>query len=246
MSADEVETQLTPTELVATEVVATEVVATEVVATEVLATQPIATQPIATQPVAPGEVSGTLLMTSPLDPAESAEPAPQALRRVGPGVPGATKQPGGPDAIDPAIVAAWHGAPEEKQKRSWHRGWLLPLAVLIGVILLLLWRNAGGQLSVSGASAMAGAPTIGCDTTETVTATLHTNGKAGTIDYRWVRSDGTTSDQLQQSVDSGTKQVNVVLRWAFTGHGSMDATARIEVESPGSASASAAFVYNCP
>jgi hypothetical protein len=230
---------------------ATEVMATEVLATEVMATEVVATEVVATQPMDEPDVPGTLLLTEPLEESPAEPTKTKEYRRVGPGVPVPVPVPApevekSAPTIDPAIAAAWHGLPPEKQRRRLHRGWLLPLAVLIGVIILLLWQNLGSRLSVSSATASAGTPTIGCDSTEIVTATLHTNGGAGTIIYRWARSDGTFSDELRQSVSSGTKSVDVVLRWAFTGHGSMDASARVEVESPGTASAAASFVYACP
>jgi hypothetical protein len=192
---------------------------------------------------AAGEAPGTMLLTTPGD--VSQHPAPQEYRRIGPGVPAAQKEPG-TSGIDPATAAAWHGAPPRKPRRALLRGWLLPLAVLVGVIILLLWRHIGGQLSVSGVAASAGTPSIGCDSTETITATLRTNGDGGTVVYRWVRSDGTVSDALRQPVNDGTEQVDVVLRWAFSGQGSMHALATIDVESPDTASAVASFAYNCP
>lgn len=214
------------------------------------------TEPATTQASADEEAPGTLLPTMPALPVDTSQGSvpqssvpqgsvPPGYRRIGPGIPAARKEPGTP-GIDPATAAAWHGIPPRKPRRALLRGWLLPLAVLVGVIALLLWQHIGGRLSVSGVTASAGTPSIGCDSTETITATLRTNGDAGTIVYRWVRSDGTVSDALRQSVGDGTKQVEVVLRWAFSGHGSMHALATIDVESPGTASAVTSFAYNCP
>jgi hypothetical protein len=203
----------------------------------------IPTGPLATQVLPDEEVPGTLLLTMPA--ALSQDAASHEYRRIGPGVPTPER---GPNAsrIDPATAAVWHGLPQSQPRRTPRRGWLLPLAVLIAVIALLLWRHSGGPLSVSGVAASAGQPSIGCDSVETVTATVRTNGGAGTIVYRWSRSDGTVSDDLQQPVSAGTKQTDVVLRWAFSGYGSMHAQATIEVVSPGTASAVASFVYSCP
>jgi hypothetical protein len=203
----------------------------------------LVTQALPTQALVDEEGPGTQPLTASAD--SSQDSVPQEYRRVGPGVPAAE---GGASTsrIDPATAAAWHGAVPEKPRRALYRGWFLPLAVLVGVIVLLLWQHMGRPLAVSGATASAGASSIGCDSTETVTATLRTNGNAGTIVYRWVRSDGTASDELRQSVSAGTKQVDVVLRWAFSGRGSMHALATIDVESPGTASAVASFVYSCP
>lgn len=201
------------------------------------------TEPKATQALTVEELPGTLLMPTEAVPPEAGTP--REYRRVGPGVP-AAEEGSRTSGIDPATAAAWRGIPPSKPRRAPRRGWLLPLAVLLGVIALLLWQHLGGRLAVSGVAASAATATIGCDSTETVTATLRTNGDAGTILYRWVRSDGTVSDEIRQPVSNGTKQIDVVLRWAFTGHGSMHALARIDVQSPGAASAAAAFTYTCP
>ena len=220
----------------------TDVVVAELV-TDAVATMVV--EPPTTEVIEPIEPAATQAFAD--DDNEEAPAATQEFRRVGQGVPVPTPE-AGPRAseIDPATAAAWHGIPPKKPRRALLRGWLLPLLVLVGVIILLLWQRIGGPLSVTGASASAGTPSIGCDSTEIVTATLHTNGDAGTIVYRWVRSDGTVSDELRQTVSKGTNQIHVVLRWAFTGHGSMHALATIDVESPGAASAVASFDYVCP
>jgi len=201
------------------------------------------TEPPATQALTVEELPGTLLV-----PTQAVPPgadAPQEYQRLGPGVPATEERPSA-SGIDPATAAAWHATPPRKPRRAPQRGWLLPLAVLAGVIALLLWQHNGGRLSVSSVAASAATPSIGCDSTETVTATLRTDGDAGTIVYRWVRSDGTASDEIRQPVSNGTKQIEVVLRWAFSGHGSVHALATIDVDSPGAASAVAAFTYTCP
>ncbi|MBR7829273.1 hypothetical protein KDK95_23400 [Actinospica sp. MGRD01-02] len=234
----------------------------------------VSAEPAATQALAAEPAHGTLLMPtqadlSQADPSRADLPradlpqadypqateapragaanplAAQGYRRIGPG-PAAALAGSGASRIDPATAAAWHGAAPKKRRRALLRGWLMPLLVLVGVIALLLWQRVGGRLEVSGVTASAGTASIGCDSTEVVTASLHTNGTAGTIVYRWVRSDGTVSGDLRQSVGDGTKQTDVVLRWAFSGHGSTRAVATIDVESPGAASAVASFVYSCP
>jgi hypothetical protein len=88
--------------------------------------------------------------------------------------------------------------------------------------------------------------TVACGGTARLTGAFTTNGGAGDITYRWVRSDGTTSEQLHQAVGNGTKRVTVTLDWNFEGHGSLDATATLRVLSPGGASGAASFTYVCP
>jgi hypothetical protein len=225
-----------------TELLDTELLDTKVLNTEVLdADTPTEPTLAPTQAFADEDEDEAVTPTKPMSTPTSAS---GEYRRIGAGVP---KAEAGASAsqISPEMAAAWHGIQPRKPRRALLRGWLLPLVVLVGVIVLLLWQHLGGQLSVSGVGASARTPLIGCDSTEIVTATLHTNGKPGTIEYRWVRSDGTVSDELQQRVSAGTTQLDVVLRWAFTGQGSMHALATIDVQSPGTASAVATFDYVC-
>jgi hypothetical protein len=175
-----------------------------------------------------------------------ASPAPGEYLRFGPGVPMPVTT--SPDMTQ--AIAAWHGeaAPAEDtspRRRRLLLSWLLPLLVLIAVIAILLWQRSGSQLSVTDAAVHATSPTLTCDGTANVAATMHTNGAAGTITYRWRRSDGTVSDALRQQVTKGSTNVQVVLLWSFHGQGSINATATLEVLSPSQLSASTTFIYTC-
>ncbi|GGV42295.1 hypothetical protein GCM10010495_69850 [Kitasatospora herbaricolor] len=156
------------------------------------------------------------------------------LRRFGPGVPA-------------AAAAVWHGEVEpERPVRRKGRRRLLALVLLLAVLALLAWRWYTPPLAVSSvtvATDPAGPP---CGGAAVVTATAQTNGRAGNIRYRWVRSDGSSSGELVQSVPSGTRQADLVLRWTFDGHGTMQATATVEILSPGQRTAAASFTYSCP
>jgi hypothetical protein len=66
------------------------------------------------------------------------------------------------------------------------------------------------------------------------------------VSYRWKRSDGTVSGMLRQHVTRGAHRTDVVLRWTFDGHGTLRATATLEVLSPDPTAASATFTYACP
>ncbi|MFD8820401.1 hypothetical protein ACFV23_55230, partial [Streptomyces sp. NPDC059627] len=70
-------------------------------------------------------------------------------------------------------------------------------------------------------------------------------GNAGTVDYRWKRSDGTASAVLHQEVGENVRTSEVVLRWSFDGRGTMKATATLEVLSPDPVTASTSFTYDC-
>jgi hypothetical protein len=123
--------------------------------------------------------------------------------------------------------------------------WLLPLLVLVAVLAILLWQHSGSSLIVTDAAVRAASPSLACDGTATVTATMHTNGANGTITYRWRRSDGTVSGTLRQQATKGLTDVHVVLLWSFHGQGTMNATATLEVLSPSQISASTTFGYSC-
>lgn len=173
-------------------------------------------------------------------------PAPGEVLRFGPGVPPRT----GPDMSRAASI--WRGERQpDPDADGTRRGrgaarWILPLLVLLAVLAVLLWRSSGASIAVTGVSVRAGRQTLACDSTETVTGVLDTNGEEGTVTYRWQRSDGTASGTLQQHIAKGAHQSEVTLLWTFNGKGAMHATATLDVLSPGSQAASAGFTYNCP
>ncbi|MFD7903601.1 hypothetical protein ACFV4G_15300 [Kitasatospora sp. NPDC059747] len=161
--------------------------------------------------------------------------APGELRRFGPGVP-------------PQAAAAWHGeTPADRQPKRPRRvrRWLVPVAVLLAVLALLFWRFHTTALAVTSVGVTTDPAGPGCGGTAVVTASVETNGGAGSIRYRWQRSDGTTSDELVQDVRSGTRHTDLVLRWTFDGQGSLQATATLQILSPGTRTATAAFPYHC-
>jgi cytochrome c5 len=174
---------------------------------------------------------------APVAPAAAAAPAGDGLQRFGPGVP-------------PLAAATWHGtaapvAPAPPRRRR--RGWLvLPLVLLLAVLGYLTWPWFGNQVAVSGATVRTDPAGPSCDGTAVVTGTLETNGGAGTVTYHWIRSDGTDSGTLSQQVSAGERSTDVVLRWTFQGHGTMEATATLQVLTPDQHSASVSFPYNCP
>ena len=175
------------------------------------------------------------------------QPEPESLIRFGPGV---------PDPKTARTMAVWQGqgpagaaaggaAAEGKPKKRALGGWILAGLVLLGVVAFLLWQHFGSSLSISSVTAKAGTPALACDGTEQITATVQTNGSSGTIHYRWVRSDGTNSGPLTQTVPSGTHQVQLPLRWTVQGQGNLQATATVQISDPGTHTASAEFDYSC-
>jgi hypothetical protein len=135
-------------------------------------------------------------------------------------------------------------------RRGRTQRWILPLTVLILVIAVLIyffWGHAANPatLSVNGVTVQVSAPVLDCGGTERVTAVINTNGGAGTVEYRWMRSDGTASGQISQPVASGDRHVSVVLDWNFDGYGELDASATVRIISPGAGAGGAMFKYRC-
>jgi hypothetical protein len=179
-------------------------------------------------------------------PESGQEPPPATEYRFGPGIP-TRADTGGNTAVN-----IWRGAKRPAQqpgsparRRRLLGGWLLPALVLIGVLAYLGWQRYAPALAVTGASVRTDPAGPACDGTAIVTGTLITNGRAGTVEYRWRRSDGTVSNTLRQDVARGAQTTDVVLRWAFDGRGSLRATATLEVLRPDATTASAAFTYRC-
>ncbi|GAA0664915.1 hypothetical protein GCM10010193_15400 [Kitasatospora atroaurantiaca] len=174
-----------------------------------------------------------------LDPSwtTAAQPPQDELRRFGPGVP-------------PQAAAVWHGTaqqptPEPEPRRRRKRGWLVPLLVLLAVLAYFAWQRYSPATTVTAVSVTADPAGPSCDGTAVVTGSLETDGGAGTVQYHWKRSDGTDSGLLSQPVPRGHHRTDVVLRWTFQGHGSMQATATLEVVSPTARTAAATFTYTC-
>ncbi|WP_354643973.1 hypothetical protein [Kitasatospora camelliae] len=168
-------------------------------------------------------------------------PAEEDLRRFGPGVP-------------PQAAAVWHGStttiqqPIEPPKRRRKGRWVvLPLVLaLLAAGAWFGWQRFGRPTAVAAATVSSDAAGPACDGTAVITGTLETTGGEGNVTYRWVRSDGTTSEVLTQHVPSGHHRTDVILRWTFQGQGTMDATATLEVLTPTVRSASTTFPYDCP
>lgn len=171
----------------------------------------------------------------------------------GPGVPLAPR----PDrataiwrgTVEVAEVAGTAAATTVRTPGPRGQRWILPLTMLIlvvAVVLYFLFGRSTPSMSITGASVRTSAATVGCSGQETLTGVVTTDGGEGTFSYQWVRSDGTKSAVLRQTVNSGTKQVDVTLVWNFDGIGSLHATAELDILEPGPArKASASFNYSC-
>jgi hypothetical protein len=177
--------------------------------------------------------------------ADPPPPGPGELLRFGPGVAVLSASGAGhAAAVWRGEAAPGDGSAECPRKR---RGWMLVwLALLLALVaLLIFWERRSSPIAVSGVSVSTPTAAVGCGGTATVTGTLKTNGEAGTVTYRWERSDGTVSSDLRQQFAKDVDHANVVLLWTFNGNGSLRASATLQVIGPGSGTASGSFEYVC-
>ncbi|WP_031079614.1 hypothetical protein [Streptomyces sp. NRRL S-118] len=123
-----------------------------------------------------------------------------------------------------------------------------PAAVILAAVLgFLAWQRYGGVLTVREATVTAGSRDLGCDGTADIVGEVRTDGRPGTVTYRWERSDGTASGLLREKLRKGQERARLHLLWTFHGRGEYRATARLVVVSPGEHTAtSGAFTYRCP
>lgn len=135
-------------------------------------------------------------------------------------------------------------APAPRRRSEWRR-YTLAAVVLIGVLCYLGWQRYGPALEVRDAVVSTDAKGPGCDGTADVVAVVRTNGRPGVLTYRWLRSDGTRSEQLSERVPSGRKEARLHLLWTFQGKGTHPAKAELELVSPVRRTASAEFTYRC-
>ena len=183
------------------------------------------------------------------------EDAGDGLLRFGPGVPAPPSGDGGGGGGGTAsATAVRHGTPPYAhpaaagagRRRPRLRRYALAAAVLLAVLAYLAWQRLGPDLAVEHVAVRTDPDGPGCDGTADVVGAVTTNGRAGTIRYRWLRSDGTSSGVLEEEVARGQRQARLHLLWTFRGEGVHRATARLEVTSPGRHTAGAAFTYRCP
>ncbi|MGW5342637.1 hypothetical protein [Streptomyces sp. HUAS TT3] len=157
-----------------------------------------------------------------------------SVMRFGPGVTAAVPAP------FPVVV------PPRRRRREWRR-YTLAGAVLLAVLAYLAWQRFGPGLEVRGlAVGTSTGENPGCGATADVVAVVRTNGRPGTVAYRWVRSDGTHSDQLTEQVPKGRDEARLHLLWTFRGQGTYPAAAEIQLLSPTRRTATTHFTYHCP
>ncbi|MEU2156135.1 hypothetical protein ABZ532_14160 [Streptomyces sp. NPDC019396] len=159
--------------------------------------------------------------------------------RFGPGVTATTvwhgTLPGLPPAAPVRPVSRFAGL----------RRYTLAAVILVAVLCYLGWDRYGPGVSVRELSVSTPAGGPGCDGTSVITALVETNGRPGTVRYRWVRNDGTVSEELAERLARGQRQARLKLRWTFHGEGVFDARAEVRITSPVERSAATRFTYTC-
>ncbi|WP_405495755.1 hypothetical protein [Streptomyces sp. NBC_00096] len=158
-----------------------------------------------------------------------------SVLRFGPGVTAALPLP---FPLDPPP------APRRRGPGGWRR-YTLAIVVLIAVLAYLGWQRYGPALEVQDVTVATDPQGPGCDATADVVAVVRTNGRPGVLTYRWLRSDGTRSEQLTERVPSGHHEARLHLLWTFQGAGTYSAKAELQLISPTGRTAGAQFTYRC-
>lgn len=160
-----------------------------------------------------------------------------SVLRFGPGVTAAMPAP--------FPVTAAVAAPHRRRRAAGLRRYTLAALVLAAVLGYLGWQRFGPALEVREVAVTTDPRGPSCDATADVVAVVGTNGRPGTLTYRWVRSDGTRSEQLTERVPRGQREARLHLLWTFKGAGSHPARAELQLLSPGQRTAAVDFTYRC-
>lgn len=172
--------------------------------------------------------------------------------RFGPGVTGSPRS----HTTHHTSTAVWRGArpdpthpphpvgqPQRRVRRL--RRYALAATVLAAVLCYLVWQRYGASLTVESVSVRAASESIGCGGTADLVGLVGTDGRSGTLVYRWVRSDGTASGRLREKLARGQKQARLHLLWTFNGKGEYRASAELQLLSPSPHRAVGRFDYRC-
>ncbi|MFD9409824.1 hypothetical protein ACFWBN_22805 [Streptomyces sp. NPDC059989] len=158
-----------------------------------------------------------------------------SVLRFGPGVTAALPAP------FPVAVTA----PPARRRGAGLRRYALAALVLAAVLAYLGWQRFGPALEVRDVAVATDPKGPACDAAADVVAVVRTNGRPGTLTYRWLRSDGTHSEQLTERVPSGQREARLHLLWTFQGAGTYPAKAELELLSPARHTAATDFTYRC-
>ncbi|MGR4879725.1 hypothetical protein ACIPUC_09885 [Streptomyces sp. LARHCF249] len=135
-------------------------------------------------------------------------------------------------------------APARRGSGGWRR-YTLAAVVLIAVLAYLGWQRFGPAIEVREVAVTTDPQGPACDAAADVVAVVRTNGRPGTLTYRWMRNDGTRSERLTERVPRGQQEARLHLLWTFQGSGTYPAKAELEILSPGQRTAAVEFTYSC-
>lgn len=160
-----------------------------------------------------------------------------SVLRFGPGVTAAMPAP---FPLDAAVAAV-----PRRRRGAGLRRYALAAVVLAAVLAYLGWQRFGPGIEVRDVAVTTDPAGPACDATADVVAVVGTNGRPGTLTYRWIRSDGTTSEELTERVPRGQDEARLHLLWTFKGTGNYTAKAELRLVSPGQRTAAVEFTYRC-
>ncbi|WP_030848909.1 hypothetical protein [Streptomyces sp. NRRL F-4474] len=186
-------------------------------------------------------VLGSHWFSGPPAPAGPVEPdrVEGSVLRFGPGVTAAMPAP---FPLDAAVAVA---AAPRRRRGAGLRRYTLAAVVLAAVLAYLGWQRFGPGIEVHDVAVSTDPAGPGCDATADVVAVVGTDGRPGTLTYRWVRSDGTKSEELTERVPRGQREARLHLLWTFQGTGNYQAKAELQLLSPAQRTASVNFTYRC-
>ncbi|MFE7766587.1 hypothetical protein [Streptomyces sp. NPDC057438] len=121
----------------------------------------------------------------------------------------------------------------------------LPALVLLCVLAFLAWQRLGPSVQVRSVAATVKPKVLGCDGTADIVGLVRTNGRPGTLSYRWIRSDGTSSGVLREVLVRDQRQARLHLLWTFQGKGRQEARAELRLLSPSRRTVSVPVTYDC-
>ncbi|MEU5076111.1 hypothetical protein AB0G76_31850 [Streptomyces asoensis] len=122
----------------------------------------------------------------------------------------------------------------------------LPVLVIVLVVAFLAWQRLGPPVAVRSVDVAARPTAVGCDGTADIVGVVTTDGRPGTLSYRWTRSDGTASGVLREVVVRGQRQARLHLLWTFQGKGHYAARAQLHLVSPLDRTTTGHLAYDCP
>jgi serine/threonine protein kinase len=140
--------------------------------------------------------------------------------------------------------------PPKPQRRPPRRRWASLLSTLVTLALaagvwIYVYERTHNKLSITGVTVTVANQVLGCNRTADIIGTITTNGHGGPITYEWVRGTEPPGSALVADDASGKNTVQVQLKWAFHGKGTIQAVAKLIVLTPDSAEASITFPYSC-